>query len=92
MKPALRKVQVIPSRESGNKLPVSPAGRVDILLHRLAEECAKQIEFKFNMPGIWNALKPIADEKVKEYEGMGPVEFARHIGFLKSPKRRRRIA
>ena len=83
MKPAVQKLEVIPS----------PVGRVDILLFRLAEATSRALELKFRMPGIWDGfVKPIATEKVKEYEGMGPVEFARAIGFLKSPKKRRRIA
>jgi hypothetical protein len=83
LKPARRKVDVIPS----------PQGRVDILLYRLAEHSAKLLEDRFRMPGIWdNFVKPIAEEKVKEYEGMGPVEFARAVGFLKPERKRRRIA
>jgi hypothetical protein len=84
MKPvALRKVEVMPS----------PAGRVDILLFRLAEHTAKALEQRFRMPGIWDGfVKPIAQEKVKEYEGMGPVEFARAIGFLKPERKRKRLA
>jgi hypothetical protein len=71
----------------------SPVGRVDILFHRLAEVTAKKLEQRFSMPGIWESfVKPIADEKAQEFEGMGPVEFARHIGFLKTGRKRRRIA
>ena len=45
------------------------------------------------MPNVWEGFdKPIAEEKVKEYEGMGPVEFARAIGFLKPERKRKRIA
>ncbi len=80
MKPVRRKVSVMPS----------PAGRIDILFRGLAEVAAKKLEKRFSMPGIWDSfVKPIVEEKVLEYEGMGPVEFARHIGFLKSPKRKR---
>lgn len=83
MKPARRNVEVIPS----------PVGRVDILLFRLAEATSKALESRFHMPGIWDGfVKPIAQEKVKEYEGMGPVEFARAIGFLKPERKRKRIA
>jgi hypothetical protein len=71
----------------------SPVGRVDILFHRLAECAAKKLEAQFQMPGIWqNFVRPIANEKVKEFEWMGPVEFARHIGFLKTGRKRKRIA
>jgi hypothetical protein len=71
----------------------SPVGRVDILFHRLAEVAAKKLEARFQMPGIWESfVKPIADEKAQEFEGMGPVEFARHVGFLKTGRKRRRIA
>jgi hypothetical protein len=72
---------------------VSPVGRVDILFHRLAEVAAKKLEQRLSMPGIWESfVKPIADEKVQEFEGMGPVEFARHIGFLKPGRKRKRVA
>lgn len=71
----------------------SPVGRVDILFYRLAEMTAKNLEQRFSMPGIWESfVKPIADEKVQEFEGMGPVEFARHIGFLKPGQKRIRRA
>jgi hypothetical protein len=71
----------------------SPVGRVDILFHRLAEVAAKKLEQRFSMPGIWESfVKPIADEKVLEFEGMGPVEFARHVGFLKTGQKRIRRA
>jgi hypothetical protein len=72
----------------------SPVGRVDILFHRLAECAAKKLESRFQMPGIWDSfVKPIMDEKVQEFEGMGPVDFARHVGFLKPGRKRlRRIA
>lgn len=87
MKPQRRKVAVMPEPK-----PVDPTGRVDILFYRLAEAVSKRMEARFQMPGIWsNFVEPIAAEKVKEYEGMGPVEFARAIGFLK-PERKKRIA
>lgn len=83
MNPVLRNVAVMPS----------PAGRIDMLLFRLAEASAKALESRFKMPNIWEGfVKPIAEEKVKEYEGMGPVEFARAIGFLKPQRKRKRIA
>lgn len=66
--------------------------RVDDLLYRLAQEATQRIEKRLGMSGIWqNFVEPIAAEKVQEYEGMGPLEFARAIGFLK-PHRKRRIA
>lgn len=83
MKPTRRKVSVMPS----------PVGRVDLLLRGLAEVAAKKIERRFQMPGIWETfVKPIISEKVQEYEGMGPVEFARSIGFLKPERKRRRVS
>lgn len=70
----------------------NPQGRVDILLRRLAEFAVRKIETRANMPGIWdNFAKPIVEEKVQEFEGMGPVEFARAIGFLKPENKRKRL-
>jgi len=81
MKP-VRKMEVIPN----------PKGRVDLLLYRLAEAGTRLLENRFRMPGIWDGfVKPIADEKVLEYEGMGPVEFAKAIGFLKPERKRRKL-
>lgn len=70
----------------------SPKGRVDILLSRLAELAVRKIEARFQMPGIWEGFaQPIVQEKVLEYEGMGPVDFARAIGFLKPERKRRKL-
>jgi hypothetical protein len=81
MKP-VKTVEVIPN----------PKGRVDLLLYRLAEAITHRAELRFSMPGIWDGfVKPIADEKVLEYEGMGPVEFAKAIGFLKPERKRRKL-
>lgn len=83
----------IPITRGSRSAAPSPVGRVDILFHRLAECAAKKIETRFRMPGIWDAfVKPIMDEKVAEFEGMGPVEFARKIGFLKPGSKRIRRA
>lgn len=69
----------------------SPAGRIDLLFHGLARVFTQKAEQRFKMPGIWESfVKPIMDEKVQEYEGMGPVEFAKHIGFLKPGRKRLR--
>lgn len=71
--------------------PVDPRGRVDILFSRLAEFFVRKIEVKAGLP-IWDGFaKPIVDEKVQEYEGMGPVEFARAVGFLKPGRKRRNL-
>ena len=68
-----------------------PTGRVDIFFYRLAELVTRKVETKLGMP-IWNGfVKPIADEKMKEYEGMGPVQFAQRIGFLKPERKRRKL-
>lgn len=71
--------------------PVDPRGRVGILFSRLAEFFVRKIEVKTGLP-IWDGFaKPIVDEKVQEYEGMGPVEFARAVGFLKPERKRRNL-
>ena len=70
--------------------PVNPQGRIDLLFAGLAEAFARRLETKFRLPGIWDTLKPVVDEKAREFEGMTPVELARSIGFLK-PERKRRI-
>lgn len=85
--------RIVPVSPRGSGEEHSPVGRIDILFHRLAELGARKLEAKTNMPGIWqNFLMPIMDEKVQEIEGMGPVEFARHIGFLKPGRKRLRRA
>src|ERR1700689_3937450 len=51
---------------------VNAKGRVDILIRRLSEFAVRKLEQRTNMPGIWdNFAKPIVEEKVQEYEGMG---------------------
>jgi len=78
-----------PVRRAQVKTMPDPTGRVDIALVRLAECAAKKLEAKFKMPGIWeNFARPIAEAKASEFRGMGPVEFAREIGFLKPRKKR----
>jgi hypothetical protein len=72
--------------------PANPKGRVDILLRRLAEVATRKLEARFQIPGIWeNFARPIVEEKAKEIEGMGPVEFGRYIGFLKPENKRKRL-
>lgn len=72
--------------------PANPQGRVDILFARLAELVVRKVESKLGMSGIWDGFaKPIVDEKVLEIEGMGPVEFARAVGFLKPERNRRKL-
>jgi hypothetical protein len=69
----------------------SAAGRIDILFSRLAELAVRKIEAKTGL-AIWdNFAAPIVAEKVAEYEGMGPVEFGRAIGFLKPERKRKKL-
>jgi hypothetical protein len=71
---------------------VNPQGRVDILFARLAEAVVRKVEVKLGIAGIWDGFaKPIVQEKVLEYEGMGPVEFAQAVGFLKPERKRRKL-
>jgi hypothetical protein len=72
--------------------PVDPRGRVDILFSRLAEAVVRRVEVRLGLAGIWDGFaQPIVREKVQEYEGMGPVDFARHVGFLKPQRKRRNL-
>jgi hypothetical protein len=80
----MKPVQVMPTTDL--------RGRVDIFLYRLAEVASRKLEARFNMPGIWDGFaRPIMDEKIQEFEGMGPVEFARKVGFLKPERKRRKL-
>lgn len=69
----------------------SPAGRIDILFSRLAEFAVRKLETRTGL-SLWdNFAAPIVAEKVAEYEGMGPVEFGRAIGFLKPERKRKKL-
>jgi hypothetical protein len=69
----------------------SAAGRIDILLSRLAHLAVRKLEAKTGLQ-IWdNFAAPIVAEKVAEYEGMTPVEWAQRIGFLKPGRKRRKL-
>jgi hypothetical protein len=88
----MKKTRTLRTCKDVLRMPESPKGRVDILLRRLAEVATRKLETRFSMPGIWdNFARPIVEEKVAEYEGMGPVEFARAIGFLKPENKRKRL-
>ena len=69
----------------------SAAGRIDVLLFRLAHLVVRKLEDKTGLQ-IWdNFAAPIVNEKVAEYDGMTPVEWARRIGFLKPQRKRRNL-
>jgi hypothetical protein len=72
--------------------PVNPKGRIDILFARLAEHLTRKLEVRTGIAGIWDGfVQPIVQEKAQEFEGMGPVEFGQHIGFLKPQRKRRNL-
>ena len=52
---------------------VPAAGRCDVLVYRGAEKLTKHLEEKFQVQGVWDALKPHINSAV--VKGMGGFEM-----------------
>lgn len=63
------------------KVRRSKQGRVDLLVRGVVEMGTRKLENKLSLPGLSNALMPIADQEIKRHIGsvegrnVIPVEF-----------------